>query len=472
MNNASLNVLNNIKVDLKPMNKGISQAKDVKSEDKSNNSKDFRKLLSSVSKEDKPLKEKQDKEVADSKDLDSKELEVKDAQTKEVGLKDLNPKGLEEIMQDDTDSTKELMELIQSLVSGQITLKEFLEKMPENTDTLEDLAVELGTQVVDVIKNNITMDADKVSELSKNLKSDILEILNSEPKSFQDIIQKTNDKVVNRLKEEGIDLNSLENGNKVTKDVQAQIIEVLKGKLLDSKPSKNKALKIKDANAIVNEVPNKQQTETKVDAKSKESSSKNSNGLNHSSEDKLLKELASADKKDTNSKFSKVMNFMNQFNKVDTASSVEGNVKPMVVNKNTLITDMIKSVKFMELNDMKEITVKVMPRELGEVVIKLTMENGLMKANITANNKEAYNLLNSNLQELNDKLGNGEIKIQNFTIDIYNGDTTFFSNEKNRQQNGQSTNKGKNSTISINEEDVQNIEHTKIIDNSNVNAFV
>ncbi|MCY6370387.1 flagellar hook-length control protein FliK [Clostridium ganghwense] len=482
MSNASLNVLNNMKVDVKPLNKTTSKAKTVKSDNKSKDSKDFEKILDSASKGDKPLRRKQEQKKLDSKEVTSKEVDKKEIDSKNLEPKEMDLKELEQIeekMQKDTDADNELMELIQSLVSGQITLKDFLEKMPQSTNGLEDFEAELSTKVMEVVRNNIipeSMDEGAVNELSKDLKNDILQILNNEPQSLQDVITKINEQIVNRLKEEGIDLNSLENGNKVTEDVQAQIIKALKEKLLNDEGSKKlkvedgKIQKTKDFNTAVNETLNKQNTQIKIN--SSQSGGENSNNLSNSSEDKLLKELASGDKSDTNSKFGKVMNFMNQFDKIDNVTSVEGNMKPMVVNKNTLITDMIKSVKFMELNDMKEMTVKIMPKELGEVVIRLTMESGLMKANITAQNKEAYNLLSSNLQDLNDKLGNGEIKIQNFTIDIYNGDTTFFSNEKNRQQNGQSNGKGKRSISSVNEEEVQNIEHKKIIDNSNVNAFV
>nr|WP_307897817.1 flagellar hook-length control protein FliK [Clostridium botulinum] len=128
----------------------------------------------------------------------------------------------------------------------------------------------------------------------------------------------------------------------------------------------------------------------------------------------------------------------------------------------------------MEQNNVKEMTVKVMPRELGEIVIRLTVENGLMKANITANNKEAYNLLNSKAQELNNSLGNGEIKIQNFTIDIYNGDTTFFSRENSKEHRNNSNNntKGKHEGIQALEDIKDNEELLAKELDSNVSAFV
>jgi len=126
----------------------------------------------------------------------------------------------------------------------------------------------------------------------------------------------------------------------------------------------------------------------------------------------------------------------------------------------------------MEQNDMKEMTVKLMPRELGEIVIKLTMQNGLMKANITASNKEAYNLLNSNIQDLNKLIGNEEIKIQNVTINIYNGDTTFFSRENSKEQNKHSGSRN-GSRTGISKLDIEEeVNDVSIVEDGSVNAFV
>lgn len=372
-------------------------------------------------------------------------------------------KELEEIKENNTEEIdNKIIYLLQGMINGEITL---------NPMELEDLSKELSSEVIEAIKESLGdvisgfMDVNKLNELNENLKNDILQILQSENiqgKSLEEIISKISEDSLKDIKDLG-----LSEGNK-GQNLQAQIINVLKEKLLNTNPEKNLHEIKENLNQVYNESAN-----LKINLNSNQNSNSSANEYlkDNSDEDKLLKELASGNKKDDNPKFDKVMNFMNSFNKIENSTSSVENIQKIIVNKNNFVNDMIKSVKFMEINNMKEMTVKIMPKELGEVVIKLTMENGLMKANITAQNKEAYSLLNSNLQELNDKFG-GEIKIQNFTIDIYNGDTTFFSNEKNRQQNGQSTGKGKNSTISINDDDVQNIEHIKNIHNSNVNAFV
>ncbi|QBD85177.1 flagellar hook-length control protein FliK, partial [Clostridium tetani] len=151
------------------------------------------------------------------------------------------------------------------------------------------------------------------------------------------------------------------------------------------------------------------------------------------SEEDVLKNIL-GDKEDN--KFSKAINFMNQFNKISNVENLDvENIENIVVNKETLNGDVIKVVKYMEVNDIKNLTVKINPKELGEMVIKITMENGKMKANITANNKEAFNLLNANLQDITDKLQKGAVKIENFSLNLYE-DTTFFSNDKKKNREG------------------------------------
>ena len=101
----------------------------------------------------------------------------------------------------------------------------------------------------------------------------------------------------------------------------------------------------------------------------------------------------------------------------------------------------------METNNVKDMTVKISPKELGNITINLVMEEGKMKAVITASNKDAYNILNSNIQDLSNKFQNSEIKIQNFSLNIYQEDTTFFKEGgKNRQDQ---ENSKQNRTLNI-----------------------
>lgn len=166
---------------------------------------------------------------------------------------------------------------------------------------------------------------------------------------------------------------------------------------------------------------------------------------------------------------------LNKFTTIDKNLSVE--VKENItITKANMIEDMVKSIKYMENKGLKDLTVKVMPKELGEIVIKLTMEAGKIKLALNASSKDTYYLLNSNIGELSEKLTDSNIKIQPAEINIYNQDTTFFSNEfsgnrNDAKENGNSYRKGflvQDKSLSDDEEIINNYEIYK----GNLNAKV
>ena len=100
----------------------------------------------------------------------------------------------------------------------------------------------------------------------------------------------------------------------------------------------------------------------------------------------------------------------------------------MTVNRQTLDLDIIKNVKFMMKNSVQELKVKIYPKELGEMTIKILSEEGIMRAEIKATSKETYNLLNSNLNEIKKSLVDQNIKIQQVNIGIYNDSYIYLLN--------------------------------------------
>ncbi|EJO5346022.1 flagellar hook-length control protein FliK [Clostridium botulinum] len=184
---------------------------------------------------------------------------------------------------------------------------------------------------------------------------------------------------------------------------------------------------------------------------------------NASKEDKILNGFLQEKEDAAGEKINKTVNFMSHLNNASDINEVSSNqaLEKLVINKDTMNADIIKSIKYMELNNVKDLTVKIMPKELGEVLIKISMEGGIMKANIGATTKDAYNLLNSNMQLIEDKLNNSGIKVQELSLNIYNEDTTFFKQGNEERRNGNSSNSGntdnKGSSLSIDEIPEENI---------------
>lgn len=102
------------------------------------------------------------------------------------------------------------------------------------------------------------------------------------------------------------------------------------------------------------------------------------------------------------------------------------NVVNTTVNAANLADDLIKDVKLMVTDAVKELTVKVNPGNLGQITITLTEENGVMKANLKADSKEAVQLLIQNTEEIKKQLDSQNMKIQEVNIELYQEDTTFY----------------------------------------------
>lgn len=345
-----------------------------------------------------------------------------------------NYMNIKSIIDQNSGNAEKLLNILSNLTS----------QSKSNTDLLGMLKKELSPDMVQALNLN----DDNVIE---KIKTELSTILGNEEKNAN-ITTNFN----NNNKESAIDkgINPLLNNEKV----------VAKNIKDDSNTNKNDGLEdIKDA--IKNTQGEQIEAPVKNDKKSSDTNLMMEDGNSKSDED-FLKNLLS---NNSNDKISKVTNFMSQFNNAKVENVNVAEIENLVVNKNNFSADMIKSIKYMELNNMKDLTVKINPKELGEVVIRLTMEAGAMKATITAANKEAFNLLNSNLADMTNKLQNSDIKVQSLALNIYNEDTTFFKDGSN---NGQSheDNKGKrNYTVgAISEEET--VDNASSID-SNVNML-
>jgi flagellar hook-length control protein FliK len=235
----------------------------------------------------------------------------------------------------------------------------------------------------------------------------------------------------------------------------------------ENNPVTDNSLKelIKASSNAVYDATSKSQMQNSNDASKDGKSSGNT-----SSEEKFLSNFLSEDKDEM--KISKAVNFMNQFENVKTLESSKVQTPNLVIDKSNLGADVIKTIKFMEVNNVKDLTVKMNPKELGEVTIKIIVESGVMKASISAQNKETYNLLNQNMQDISDKLKTMDIKIQSLDINIYE-DSTFFNKNSNGSNDGNNKEgKNNNSNGNMNVEEDISIRNTYSIEENQVNKFV
>ena len=127
---------------------------------------------------------------------------------------------------------------------------------------------------------------------------------------------------------------------------------------------------------------------------------------------------------------------------------------PLITNKTNMIEDVIKSVKYMRDESVKEIVLKVVPRSLGEVVISLSMDKGVMKANVTTNNADTYNLLAVKIEEMNRILD--EFKVESFDLTYMNNSQYGEKNKEGNEKNNFQRSNG-SSFISVDDDVIEEI---------------
>lgn len=211
-------------------------------------------------------------------------------------------------------------------------------------------------------------------------------------------------------------------------------------------------------------IPRRIELETNVIEKSsvvtgvegnEESSSKDSK---FSKDTAILNKVINGEEKD--SKVTRAADFMSYFENSVQKSGEVSSEKPIAITKSDLNNDVIKALSYMDKNGVKDLTVKIYPKELGEISISVSMEQGTLKAMIKATSKETVEMLALGLKDINEKLNGNNIKIQSVDIGLYEEDTTYYAHENSQgkaYENGgqRSSEKGRHgSDGNIVEEDV------------------
>ena len=316
-----------------------------KSDYKTSNKKDdFKEVLNSKKSSD----EKNDKIT--NKDDNSSEINTKLKELKDK-LQELKEKSEE----DSTDKDK-INEIIESLLNS---LNNLL-GLQDNSNVNQQLNLEIKDMSLE------TSGSDSLKVLNQ-----LLELLSSEnAKSSFDSESLTSMKdLLSHLQ------GQLSDESKVSdkmKDGLGDIISKLTDMIDDANNNGKKVLTLEE---MLNKGYSQDQSSNESENNEMFSGKKET-----SKEDKFLNSLLD-DNKD-NSVDNKINLFASRTQNVQGQNTV---VRGLTVNKATFTQDLIQDVKYMSTNNLKELTVKVNPGNLGEITIKLIQEDGLMKANLKEN---------------------------------------------------------------------------------------
>jgi len=312
-------------------------------------------------------------------------------------------------------------------------------KLSSPDEKINDMLKAIGTSKepidsLDLTKLLTRLDLKKVGFSKENVKADTSKDITS------DIKTTSNEEIVTSKK---VDLsvvkqNPLESSTTPLKQLIAEIQSFVDMNKSTSKVEKPEELEVKGnvvPEKLLSKVSRIEQILEQV-VKGEVTKAKGTDITTQDKDEKGNKILKGILKTDNSGNQDKVSNFLTHLSAAKDIKTTIVSDKPEV-NKNSFTSDIIKAVKYMDDNNIKNLSVKINPKEMGELIIKVTSENGIVKVSITASNKDTYNLLNSNLSDVKGTLNNQEITVHNYSQDIYNGDTTFFSKGSSRNNEGQ-----------------------------------
>lgn len=435
-------------------NSNVNGDNSVKTENKSSNG-NFKSVMSS--KEDSLSKTTEDNKTT----VENVSKDINEAIDKTEVIEKIENGTKEEIIE-------EVMVLLQALNipvidNSNLPIKIYLES--GNTPSLE-FGNTSSLECINTLKNinylSEIADLNISSELINNNNSNVLENI--------DLNEETSSNIINLPIKEIVKTLNLEEDKVVTKDNIDKILTVLCDKD-GNEIKKDKFIEVVDSS----KGESKKDTSQGVEMLKMVFNIDKSNGEQKGEED-ILAKLMTMDE-DINKVedyivedtpiFTEVLNSKN-----DVASSLISEVKPVAVSRETVATDVVSNVKYMVKNQVEQLTVKIYPKELGEITIKIISEDGIMKADIKSTSKETYTLLNSNMEEIKKHLSNESLIIKEVNIGLYE-DTTYysgqgFSNEFNDERNKENYFVEDNDSINIHKE--ENEEISEEISNVNLLA--
>ena len=330
----------------------------------------------------------------------------------------------------------------------------------QNEEECEDINYDLvlnilnNIQILNPQKEIVEIDInhDKLDIISENTID-----LNMDYKMIQNESGYSNniDDILNIFMDNNIESNNLFHellGNNRYKlssdDIDLSDISNKNDNLLDSKFDQNIEETINSSSEIYNEL---------------EISSLNNKNtiLEKEKSNKDIETLESILNKDNTSNFI-VYNNMN-FDK-DISSTVD--IKNQVltnIRKEYIESDVVKTIKYLSTNGLEEITIKISPKELGDMTIRLIKTEEETNVNIVLSKEDMFEIVSENISDIVQHLDELDINIKDISIDMKKDNQNSFSENLNHEFNkkNQENQKRRNKVEKMIVETIEEIENDK-----------
>lgn len=127
---------------------------------------------------------------------------------------------------------------------------------------------------------------------------------------------------------------------------------------------------------------------------------------------------------------------LNQVSKADQTSDVvnQPQIQPSNDNNN-IVAQIVEHARLIKSPEVSEMVIKLKPEHLGELTLKVAVDNGVVNATFHSNNSEVRSVIEASVQQLKNEMAQQGLKVE--YVGVYAGLGQPFSNgqgEANRQQ--------------------------------------
>ncbi|UDN58169.1 MULTISPECIES: flagellar hook-length control protein FliK [unclassified Clostridioides] len=165
-------------------------------------------------------------------------------------------------------------------------------------------------------------------------------------------------------------------------------------------------------------------------------------------------------------------NFGQVINKSMDINKVKNDNVDLKYIESNVMDDSIKAIKHMKTNDIQELTIRLRPKELGDMNIQLLKDNESMKAVVTVFNKDVFDSINKNITDLKQHLELTNVNIKDVSVQMHSDNRSTSDTfdkafeQQNRQNNQENMNKqdtnNKRSNMVIEDEIKENIDDDRV----------
>lgn len=355
---------------------------------------------------------------------------------------------LKDIQDEEVEIKDELLQIIYSLISKLNINNDVDSKKIEELDSIiEEINPERLSEL------NTKLDEDKIATVLNdiNLNSSEIKLINNK---LEDIINRTVESVRKEIK----DIHKSSLLIKDNSNTEIKLIEDIKKGLENNLNKESNGSTVE--NLINNNFKQIQYVEDNYLDKDKNILLKISEG----NSDTILptKEIESGD---------------NDLNILNNISNLEKNlmediadIKPVEIRSGYIVDDIGQAIRYLKNNGIEDLTLKINPKELGELTIKLIKSKGENKVIITSSSNETFKLINENIKDIESHLLNLDIKLNQVSVEIKNYGHGDFSGDLNQQFNRNTSKEERKNTFTNGKDSEEEI--NKVSEETNINLLI